>query len=121
MLDYYMKENVIENTLEKMICDLETGIHSAMKSVWPGVKPQGCRFHFGQALQRNLGDMGMIPNCKNPSFHQFFRSMLVMPMVRPRDIKPAIRELRAWKMDTDRLETDKHKFLDYFENTWVKS
>jgi transposase-like protein len=108
-----------KSSIEQIICDFETGIHNAIRVNWPTVTIQGCRFHYGQALQRWLSENRMGPNVKNPTFFNFFRSMLALPMARPRDLAATLAEMRSWKMPTAELEVDKNRFLDYFDKTWM--
>ena len=77
------------------------------------------RFHYGQANQRWLAENNMSSNVKDPVFHDFFRSMLALPMARPRDLPATLLEMRSWRMTTEKLEEDKNRFLDYFERTWM--
>ena len=80
----------------------------------------GCRFHWGQALQRWWAEAGFIPlGERSMAMKEFFRSCLGLCMVRERDLEEAIVELREVKMEDGTLEAAKHSFVDYLEKEWI--
>jgi len=39
--------------------DIETAIHNAVKTVWPGCEVEACRFHLVQSWWRKIQSLGL--------------------------------------------------------------
>ena len=96
MLKGYLEGNSIENKVEKFISDYETGILSAIKKIWPNITLQGCRFHFGQAIQRWV-DANMRESMKSPEMETLFQCILALPMINLNDLEAAMRYLEYYE------------------------
>ena len=45
-----------------IIVDFEVAVHNVVRSVFPNSTLQSCLFHHGQALYRNLQELGLSSN-----------------------------------------------------------
>ena len=71
-----------------------------------------CRFHWGQALQRQFDEAGMKPLARrSPMFKSFFHACLGLCMLRETDLDKAMEELCNMAMEDDILEQAKMQFI----------
>ena len=66
----------------------------AAKEIWPGIIIQGCRFHWGQCLQRFFSKSNMILlGERSGEFLKIFHCCLGLPMVRELELKDCVNDL----------------------------
>ena len=83
IIEYELKIKNINFSVEKMMMDFELAIMMAAKETWPGIIIQGCRFHWGQCLQRFFSKSNMIPlGERSDEFLKIFHCCLSLPMVK---------------------------------------
>ena len=52
------------------MCDFEVGIRSAAFAVLPQIIVKGCAFHYGKAIMKKVGDLGMKAEYSKPENSQ---------------------------------------------------
>ena len=117
LISRWLEDNNMNSNLKTMISDYETSIINAMKKTW-NCKVLGCRFHFGQALQRWV-DQNMKECLKDAEFEELFRCLLAFPMLNLEDLDDALSELTDMTMKTEKLEEKKFLLLQHFYDVWV--
>ena len=85
---------------------------------FPEAEIQGCLFHFGQCLWRNVQRLGLLGWYKDDANNALIiKSFQALAFVPPNRVTEAFQELMGSLDDeTDELLSD---FLSYFEATWI--
>ena len=93
--------------------DFELAIMMAAKEIWPGIIIQGCRFHWGQCLQRFFARNNMIPLGESSAeFLKIFHCCLGLPIVRQLDLE-CVKDLEEVNLENDILIQAKKQLLDF--------
>ena len=126
-----------ESTWKKpsvMLMDFELGAWKAFESTFPGIEVQGCFFHFRQAINYRLREMGLgACYAKAHAFRKRVATLAAMAFVpvamvpevwdRQKGIMHArfneLRRLGGILPDIQRAMEDEEALWDYFERTWV--
>ncbi len=75
-----------------MMMDFETAERNAFKLFFPNIRVRGCSFHFGQALLRKIGQIGLKLQYSDSEslVHSYVRHLLALPFL------PTFLVLDAW-------------------------
>ena len=85
-----LRRNSITNTTSIISCDFEKGAIKAFKLAFPGVKIQGCHFHFISAIHKKIVDLGLKTiysgENHNEDFTVWVRMLMAFPFLMMNDI-----------------------------------
>lgn len=71
------------------------GMWQALRDVFPGTALKGCGFHWAQALQRRVQEVGLQATYqRREGVHNIVRKLLALPFLPGRDIPRAFERLR---------------------------
>jgi len=102
--------------LEKVSLDFEIATWLAFKTVFPGIRLEGCAFHFSQAVFRKILELGLASFYRNsPRINKLCRKLMTLNLLPHRFIKPTFQDLKR-----EARGTLTKQLLEYFENTWIK-
>ena len=106
----------------KVISDFEKGLMNAAEAVF-GVPPQGCDFHYCQALLRTARKKKLIPALKhNKKFAVWFHRLMSINFLPSHMIEPAFRELAQEPLQLSAsTRKQKNSLLKYWEQQWLKN
>jgi hypothetical protein len=101
-----------------VMIDFEMAVIQSLQHHFPEAEIQGCLFHFGQCLWRNVQRLGLQgwyrDDANNALIIKSFQALAFVP---PNRVTEAFQELMGSLDDeTDELLSD---FLSYFEATWI--
>ena len=103
---------------DKIMIDFERAALNALTQNFPTAELQGCYFHFGQAIWRQIQALGF--QLRYQCDEEFavvmkqFRALLFVPEI---DVIPCYEELID-SLSND-LVDDLSDFIHYFEKTWI--
>ncbi len=105
-------------------CDLEKGAIKAFNIHFPGVKIQGCHFHFSSAFHKKAVEIGLgtLYSGKEaiPEFTSWIRMCMAFPFLMLGDIYEVWEEIKDTRPDLSDLNSKKpDQFIEYFEDTWL--
>ncbi len=77
-----------------MMMDFETAERKAFSQIFPGIRVRGCTFHYGQAVLRNIGFIGLKLQYadENSLVRAWVRELLALPFL------PSFLVGDAWEM-----------------------
>jgi hypothetical protein len=106
-------------------CDFEKGAIKAFKMHFPGVKIQGCHFHFTSAIYKKVVEVGLgsLYSGKDAmdSFTTWIRMCMAFPFLMLGDIDDVWEEMKDTRPELNALNNAKlDDFITYFEDTWIK-
>ena len=91
----------------------------ALREVFPGASLHGCGFHWAQAVQRPVQQVGLQATYqRREGAHQHIRKLLALPFLPARDIPRAFRKLREKVTGTSAPLED---LFQYVEDQWLES
>jgi hypothetical protein len=92
--------------------DLETAIHNAVTTVWPGLEVKVCRFHLGHSWWQKMQSLGFIKQYgkKDSEVSQFLKKIFGLSRLPPAEVC----DFFAWEFLSS-LPNDKRveQFCDY--------
>ena len=111
---------------ESIHCDFEKGAIKAFKFHFPGVKIQGCHFHFTSAIYKKVVELGLKTAYGGEKAVKEFticiRMFMSFPFPMLEDIDEVWEEMVENKPDLGDIDNAKvGQFLTYFEDTWIKA
>lgn len=74
--------------------DWDAAMRGAASREFPGVRLYGCLFHYGQALVKKAGELGLASDIRRPG--EILRSFLAfgaLPLLPPEEIEPVFEEI----------------------------
>ncbi|XP_047139376.1 uncharacterized protein LOC124815168 [Hydra vulgaris] len=104
------------------MADYEAAISSALKVVFPEIRLTGCRFHYGQAILRNIKSVGFQSEyINNPGIKRWGRKFVAMCLLPCVLIRAEVDLLKTEMSRFANIETRKkmRKFVYYFEKYWM--
>ena len=113
-----LKEHYPSLQPETIMIDFERASINAIEQNFPTAELQGCFFHFGQAIWRQIQGLGLQHRYQNEDefgvIMKQFRALAFVPAI---DVIACYEEL----IDSlsDELVDDLSDFLHYFEKTWI--
>ncbi|KAK3101191.1 hypothetical protein FSP39_001639 [Pinctada imbricata] len=97
--------------------DFEAATWRSVTDFFPDAEIHGCSFHWGQAVMRKVGSLGLRGTYnKRKMTHHFIRRVLSLRYLPSDHIVPAFNNLRT-KASTQPLQ----EFMTYLSNTWLHS
>ncbi len=82
---------------------------------------KGCRFHYGQAIDRNMKKyLRKLFDDDDSIFRNWRKSILGLPILPTRYVRRIWRVLSQQKFDST-FEQQRLAFFKYFENEWLRS
>lgn len=110
-----------EASPDYIIIDFEMAVINSLKLYYPTTKTRGCLFHFGQAIWRNIGKLGLASTYLNDEqCNSFFRMFLSLPFVPVRFVKHEFNKIVDSISAASRLEVFR-EFIIYFQKNYVGS
>ena len=107
-----LKPNIIS-------CDFEKGAIKAFKLAFPGVKIQGCHFHFTSAIHKKIVDLGLKTiysgENHNEDFTVWVRMLMAFPFLMMNDIDEVWDEMIDSKPILDADDESKVTFILCFK------
>jgi len=108
---------------QNLMADFELGMQNSLKKVWNDGDVRGCRFHFGQALMRKIGNLKLIKDYRsNRLVRKWLRKSMAMCTLPSEKIQLAWSQhcmgLVAFNGD---LRKKLNIFRRYFERFWMKN
>ena len=101
--------------------DYEVAICQSLMESFPDIVIHGCHFHFSQAINRNVNQMGLMLEYKTEgAIRQIIKGIYSLPYLPPRDMHPAFNAI-ADKARQEETCEKLMKFLDYVESYWLRS
>ncbi len=80
---------------EHLMCDYEHSLRNSLTSVFPGVEPDRCYFHWAQAVFKKINNKGLtIPFRTNRRFKRWCLMAMALPLLPPDKIMEAWASLR---------------------------
>jgi hypothetical protein len=102
-------------TLKRVVMDFESGMWGGVRAVFPGVKLQGCSFHWTQAVWRKAKELGLSHRyIHDNATHTYIRKLLALPFLPKEHIPGVFHHLEA-KASTDALV----RLVGYVRSTWI--
>ena len=97
--------------------DYEQAAIKAIKKNFPEVVINGCYFHFGQCLWRNLQSQGLQAWCRDVENAFLIKQIQAHAFAPPEDVCSLFNDfVQSLDLQTDEILND---FLVYFETTWL--
>ena len=101
--------------LKGAVMDFEISLWRAFPKVYPGVKLQGCSFHWTQAVWRKIQLLGLQQQYMSDiSTHDFCRKLMALPFLPAEHIEHAFRNLVEHVSSGTELE-----LATYIDTTWI--
>ena len=101
--------------VKSAVMDFELSLWKAFPKVYPGVKLQGCSFHWTQAVWRKIQLLGLQQQyMSDVSTHDFCRKLMTLPFLPAEHIEPAFRNLVEHVSSGTEPE-----LAAYIDNTWI--
>ncbi len=102
--------------LEKFVLDFESALWRAIPNVFPGVRIQGCSFHWAQCIWRKVQDIGLAhAHVHDNATHKLCRQFLALPYL-PKEHIPIMFENLASKASTPKLT----ELVAYIRANWIE-
>ena len=111
--------SVLRNIIQKFstlpsittaILDFEAATWSAFRQVLPHACVRGSSFHCGQAVWRNVQDLGLaVPYMKNANTHKFIRRLLCLLCIPSEHILPLFHSIQHLDNPMTPIATPIHK------------
>jgi hypothetical protein len=75
-------------SLKVVYADLETAIHNAVTTVWPGCEVKACRFHLGQSWWWKIQSLGLSRQYgkKDSEVSQFLKKIFGLSLLPPEEV-----------------------------------
>ena len=104
-----------ECKVEKFVMDFEIALWSAVRTLFPVAKLQGCAFHWNQAIWRQVQSLGLaVPYVKHRPTQDYIRQLMALPFLPEEHIEQTFRHLES------RAPAGPVKDLvRYIEETWI--
>ncbi|XP_066594682.1 uncharacterized protein [Prorops nasuta] len=107
------------------ICDFETGLHNAIKTVFQGCLITGCLFHFLQSLKKKAKKNNIFskPNANIEEMTKaivLFRKICNLAYLPANNIEEEFVEIVKRTMAERKLFENYYNFFNYFKNYWLK-
>jgi len=93
--------------------DFEIAAINAFRSTFPSVATYACRFHFGQALWRNIQRLGLTDDYKSGTEVGHWLHLYGLSFLQPNDVSG------AFAFDIVSCSDKCDKFGDYFCSTYL--
>lgn len=104
--------------VKRFIADFEVAQWNAMREVFPGIRAQGCGYHWTQAVYRHIQGFGLdTAYKKRGNRHRFMRELMVLPFAQANDIPEQFERLATKGAE---LGPDVIRLLAYIRKTWLK-
>ncbi|XP_060602402.1 uncharacterized protein LOC132755544 [Ruditapes philippinarum] len=105
--------------VERFTMDFEAGLWQALRQIFPGASLKGCGFHWAQAIQRRVQELGLMTTYRHiEGVHQIIRKLLALPFLPGSDIP------RAFKKLFDKVDVSSQALVDLFEyvnDQWLEN
>ena len=96
-----------------------SGLWQALRQVYPTASLHGCGFHWAQAVQRHVQQVGLQTTYQQrEGVHKHIRKLLALPFLPARDIPRAFRKLQEKSADVSDALTE---LFTYVEDQWLES
>lgn len=106
------------NNPSYIICDFEIALINAITKKFPGTKLNGCIFHFGQILWRNIQNRGFsVPYKNNINVKKAIKMLACLTFVPVNDVIKIFNLITQWI--TMNVDIDLSEFLDYFRKSFI--
>lgn len=108
--------------LSEVHMDYELAAHQAMRQIFPEIRLRGCNFHFSQALNRKLQQLGLRRIWNDDGVNgEWIGCLKALAMLPPFLIRPAFQTIMGNPpaQENGRLDEQFLTFRQYFENTWL--
>lgn len=111
----YIEDNICQLEPVAFMTDYETSLRSAIWTVYPGCEPNGCYFHFTQAVRKNARKFPLLFETLNgnPEMHRLYHKMLALPLLPHELILGAFAKLKKGAKTFGKIFLP---FLTYFES-----
>lgn len=104
-----------ECNVQKFVMDFEIALWSAVRSLFPVAKLQGCAFHWTQAIWRKVQSLGLaVPYVKHRPTQDYVRQLMALPFLPGEHIEHTFLHLESRAPAGPVKE-----LLLYIEETWI--
>ena len=103
--------------------DFEPAALAAWAEVYPEVDIHGCRFHFDQAIQRNIGRVGLQSQYRENEngCKDYVKKIHGLSLIPPTDVAEAWVILNEDRPDLKNSAAKLEEFENYFMKTWLEN
>ncbi|KAI6654464.1 hypothetical protein LOD99_860 [Oopsacas minuta] len=99
--------------------DWEQAARNAVKRVYPGIRVNGCWFHYTQAIWRKTQKYGLASTCRgNSECASFVKKIMAIPFLPAELILPIYNLLQIPTLQQSQMKK-LEVFLNYFEKQWL--
>ncbi|KAI6650563.1 hypothetical protein LOD99_7613 [Oopsacas minuta] len=99
--------------------DWEQAARNAVKRVYPGIRVNGCWFHYTQAIWRKTQKYGLASTCRgNLECASFVKKIMAIPFLPAELILPIYNLLQIPTLQQSQMKK-LEVFLNYFEKQWL--
>lgn len=99
--------------------DFEKAIINSIKNKIQPERVIGCYFHYSQAIMKKINDVGLKSKYStNPKFKIYVKMWMALAFLPQDQIKPTAKELIQLGKNSDLIDDNFQKFIDYHQRTW---
>jgi hypothetical protein len=119
--DYIVVLKQVKNSLphepkvEEVMVDFEPALWRAFRVVFPKIKMRGCGFHWAQAVNRKVGQVGFAMGDFTPDICRTIRQLMTLNILPAEKIKPLFQEIR------EQAAGPLLDLCDYMNKQWIES
>ena len=104
-----------ETDVEEVLTDFDVAIWQRLRFAFPEIRFKGCAFHWVQAVNRKLRDLGLLnASCNDEGTRAYCRRLFGLPLA-PHELIPGLFNALKEEASDPLLET----LCSYIESTWV--